>query len=201
VKPFPCCRATHQAIDLALGLRQRDPSIAQRIVDVEVRAPRPTLEMVGSPFEPGANPRVAAQFSIPYTVAVALRRGSLGLADFEAERVAGDHDTAAYARRIRVEGFALKPGEGMYDPPLEMKVRLDDGSRLELETSVVKGSPRHPMTKAETEAKLRDCAGRDVHASHVDALRAAVAAIDRDGLRPAMSLLRFASAGEVSDAR
>jgi len=189
VKPWPCCRATHQAIDLALGLQAREPGIAAQVRSIEVRAPHPTWEMVGSPFAPGPNPRVAAQFSIPYTMSVALRRGAVGLADFVADQVRTDRETADYARRIRVTPFPLQPGEGMYDPPLSMTIELDDGSRRELSIDQVKGSPAHPVTREDSDAKLADCARDVLSPAQQRALRDAVLALDRDGLAGVVACL------------
>ena len=190
VKPFPCCRATHQAIDLALKLRDELPDAARRIERIVFAAPQPTFETCGAPFELGDNPRVSALFSIPYTVTLALHRGPPGLDDFDAERIRADRVLAEFARRVRVDAFALKPGEGMYDPPLAMKVTLVDGSTLERSTAVVKGSPAYPMTAAEMQAKLSGCAGSRLREADLAQLVAAVDAIERDGLRPVMTLLR-----------
>jgi len=192
VKPFPCCRATHQAIDLALKLRDELPDAARRIERIEFEAPQPTFETCGAPFELGDNPRVSALFSIPYTVTLALHRGPPGLDDFDAERIRADRTLTEFARRVRVNAFALKPGEGMYDPPLAMKVTLSDGTTLARTTSVVKGSPAYPMTAAEMQAKLRGCAGSRMGGGDLARLVDAVDAIERDGLRPVMVLLRHA---------
>lgn len=194
VKPWPCCRATHQSIDLALGLHAEDPGIGARIRSIEVRAPQPTWEMVGAPFEPGANPRVSAQFSIPYTMSLALQHGAVRLADFESQNILADEKTRAFAQRVRVVPFPLAPGEGMYDPPLGMTVQLEDGTQRELSIGKVKGSPAHPVTREDSDAKLADCAQGVLTSAQQADLRAAVAALDRNGLAPVLACLPQAAA-------
>lgn len=190
VKPYPCCRATHQAIDLALQLRATDPDVAQKIAHMHIRVPRPIFEMVGAPFEPGENPRVSAQFSIPYTTAVALTRGRPTLSDFDAANVSADPNVLALARKIHVEPFALPPGERLYDAPTELSCETKAGGMVHSNTDVVIGSPQYPLSVQDREQKFLDCT-RDLLPSHtVNKLIAAVNAIEHDGLEPILTSLR-----------
>lgn len=193
-KPYPCCRATHQAIDLALQLRARRPDLAQSATAIRVRVPQPTFDMCGAPFAPGANPRVSAQFSIPYTVAVALLQGRVGLADFDAENVVANAPVHALAARVSVESFPLAPGQGQYDLPLTVTCTTRGGDTIALSTPLVKGSPEHPMSADDHRRKLLDCADGFLSRTAADDLQNAVDALDRDGLAPVMTLLRNARA-------
>ena len=60
VKPYPCCRLTHAAIDLALDLAAEEPGLGEKIERIEVASTPAVEQMVGGPFAPGDNPRVAA---------------------------------------------------------------------------------------------------------------------------------------------
>ncbi len=190
VKPYPCCRATHQAIDLALQLRARDPDIAQKMAHMHVRVPTPMFELVGTPFEPGENPRVSAQFSIPFTTALALVRGCPTLSDFDAGNVTADSNLLAVARRIHVEPFALSPGERLYDAQIELSCEMSDGGILHSTTNVVVGSPQYPLSVHDRERKFLDCTRDLLPLNAAVKLIAAVNAVERDGLRPVLTSLR-----------
>jgi len=78
-KPFPSCRATHGPIQAALALFAREPVPAAQIDGVIVHVPPMSHELAGRAFAEGTNPMIAAQFSIPYAVAVAMLRDDAGL--------------------------------------------------------------------------------------------------------------------------
>lgn len=97
VKPYPCCRFMHGALDLGIQAH-RDGIRAEAIVSAEVRI-----------YETGvltyhAVPRneVDAQFNVPYGVACALQQGAVGLGDYQLERIR-DPERLALCQRIRVE--------------------------------------------------------------------------------------------------
>jgi 2-methylcitrate dehydratase PrpD len=87
IKPYPCCRSTHAVLEAALSLRRARPDLADHVASVRAAVPAGVYERCGSPFIIGGNPRLAAQFSIPYTLALALRKGAPTLADFSSEAV------------------------------------------------------------------------------------------------------------------
>lgn len=89
VKPYPSCRATHSPIQCALAIKRRDRVSAEEVEKVVVWVSKMEFERYGG----GGNPErlrilreprgvVDAQFSIPYTVAVALVNGAVKLNDF-----------------------------------------------------------------------------------------------------------------------
>ena len=57
--------------------------------------------LVGAPFEPGTDPQVTAQFSVQYSVACAILRKRLTVADIQPEAVLAD-DVGALARSVVV---------------------------------------------------------------------------------------------------
>jgi 2-methylcitrate dehydratase PrpD len=87
IKPYPCCRSTHAAIAAALEFRRKNPHQADRVRKVRAVVPRGVYERCGARFRLGDDPRLSAQFSIPFTMALALRSGTLSLEDFKADVV------------------------------------------------------------------------------------------------------------------
>jgi 2-methylcitrate dehydratase PrpD len=169
IKPYPCCRMTHAAIDAALELSRSHVVDPDDIKEIEVSASKMVSEMVGAPFKIRENPQVDAQFSIPYTVAVALRNGSVLLSDFTAETIKGGASVLELARKVKV----------MVDPALtdkdisslEMSVTMLNGQSITHKLDALKGSPLKPMSFDECAAKFNNCleyAGRSALVENSD---------------------------------
>ncbi|MPS79708.1 MAG: hypothetical protein E2591_16710 [Achromobacter sp.] len=83
LKRYPCCRATHKAIDTVLGLRAELARQGLRCDDIEsirgvtVTVPPQAYELCGSPYSDSLDARVGRQFSIAYLVAAALVQGEI----------------------------------------------------------------------------------------------------------------------------
>ena len=104
VKPYSSCRATHGAIELALRWREEVGGRVDGLRRVTVRVTPEVDRLVGSPREarlrPGSAP--GAQFSLPYTVAAALRRGRLFLEEIAPEAYTSE-SILALAEKVFVE--------------------------------------------------------------------------------------------------
>ena len=156
VKPYPCCRMTHSAIDAALSLRPVIDGETDHIAAIEVTASKMVAEMVGKPFVVGANPQVDAQFSIPYTVSAALCRGDVFLNDFTPPAIA-DPQTRSLAEKVTV----------VHDTSLEdkdilhagIRVRMKDDQVHEKSVSAPLGNPDNPMDMQQCRRKFDKCIG------------------------------------------
>jgi 2-methylcitrate dehydratase PrpD len=153
-KPYPCCRSTHASIDLVLDLIAERPGVGEKVDSILFTVPDLPLALCGRPFAPGENPRVSAQFSIPFTVALALVRGAIMPEDFLSENVV---DFARANGRL-IESIAVEaalPGiGGQATVPVLARVQLRDGTVIERTAKIIKGSPGRPMTPLEQENKL-----------------------------------------------
>lgn len=135
VKPFPCCRFEHGAVDLALEAFGRGVDAAA-IERVDIRIYR--TDVLSYHQEP--RNAVDAQFNVPYAVAVALLRGRLGLSDFTEEAIR-DPAVLALARRIFVvEDPALT---AKYPEVYEVVFRIltADGAAHDLVSDCPSGDP------------------------------------------------------------
>ena len=158
-KPYPCCRFNHTAIEAALVLQASGTIAPHRIRSVRVGMTRQSYEAVCTPVAVRKAPQtiVHAQFSIPYTVATALTDGRVELRHFTAEAI-GRADILDLAQRV--DGFvddAIERDWSRNISPAHMRIELDDGSVQELRIDYPKGHPKRPMTRADFDAKLRDC--------------------------------------------
>jgi len=155
IKPYPCCRMTHASIDAALELYNAHHIDVEGIAEVVVYVSKMVSDMVGGPFTIRSNPQVDAQFSIPYTVAVALKKGEVFLDDFATDTVKKDSYLLELAKKIRV----------LIDPELSandisyanMTIRMLKEESISFKVTTLKGSPQRPMTFNECADKFKKC--------------------------------------------
>lgn len=153
IKPYPCCRMTHAAIDAALAVRERITSI-DLLDRIEVQVSSMVVEMVGKPFRIGQNPQVDAQFSIPYTVAVALLYGDVFLGDFEPEAITREPVNALAAKIHVSEAPNLAPKDIL---PARLRTVAGDGQSIEVRINAPLGNPAHPVDDAQCRQKFLKC--------------------------------------------
>lgn len=175
VKRFPACASTHQALDAVLdlvGTHAIDPaSVASVECGVSYLAPHQLIY-------DHAITGLQGKFSMPYCVAVALLDRTVGLAQFADERVRRD-DVQALMPRVRMFVHPEQTTrESLPNRFSEVTVRLTDGRTLVKRVDQAKGQPRNPLTDAELEVKFRDAASRVLSPDRVDALLAAVQALE-----------------------
>jgi aconitate decarboxylase len=142
IKPYPCCRITHAAIDAALALLKKNGFRAEDIetVNLEV-APGGIDHVVGHPFKIGDFPHGNAAFSYEYTVATAFLFGG----------VRPEHFTEKAIRNPAITNFVKKikltPVDDVVFEKARMTVTLKDGEKLTETVVNVKGDPLdNPMT-------------------------------------------------------
>jgi 2-methylcitrate dehydratase PrpD len=155
IKPYPCCRMTHASIDAALELQNSHHIDADGIADVAVYVSKMVFDMVGGPFTIRANPQVDAQFSISYTVAVALEKGEVFLDDFNSDTITKDSSILELAKKVRV---LIDPELSPHDiSTAKMVIRMVQGDSISTTINTLKGSPSRPMTFEECADKFRKC--------------------------------------------
>ncbi|HVN97269.1 MAG TPA: MmgE/PrpD family protein [Syntrophorhabdaceae bacterium] len=155
VKPYPSCGGTHGPIDAALQLAAKERLEPSNVETVTVHVSTTVKEIVGAPFAIRVNPQLDAQFSIPYTVAVALVKGKVTLKDFEPGEIRGNARVLEMAAKIRVEvdeKIQYFKGKGTL---ARVEVLTKDGKKYSNEIEVVKGYPQNPMGFDEVAEKFR----------------------------------------------
>ncbi|NBC36044.1 MmgE/PrpD family protein [Novosphingobium sp. FSY-8] len=155
-KRWPSCRGTHPFIEMALALRGQIGAAAVTAVAVGIDD---VQTMLTEPLPRKQAPATAidAKFSIPFTTALALVRGRVGLDDFGPDSLA-DPDVLAMAARVtpvQATGAGWQRGSGG-----RLVFNLSDGRVLTAEQADAAGSPERPLGQAALVAKFIDCAGR-----------------------------------------
>jgi 2-methylcitrate dehydratase PrpD len=174
VKPYPCCRHLHGAIDGALALRREHGIDPAEVTAVRVETFPIAARHAGTVLDTV----LQAQLSLPYTVAVALARGAVTLTDFEPAARA-DMAVRALMDRVEVtvdpEAAAAYPRAGR---PARTTVELTGGRAVSTWVQHPYGEPANPLSDDALEAKVRGLCEPVVGAAATDELIAAVRRFD-----------------------
>lgn len=173
VKPYPCCRGNHAAIDGALSLVREYGLQEGDVKEVIVETSREVYDTVGHPFQIRTNPQVDAQFSIPYSVAAAIQKGKVVLEDFEPETVT-QGATAKLAGSV-----AVRIDESLPRWTAVVTFTTTSGKSFSKRIDTLKGNPENPLTREEVIGKFKDCArhsARPLAPERMDALLACLRA-------------------------
>jgi len=156
-KLYPCCKVAHTAIEATLDLVGENHISAEAVQKVAVRVSQGAYNTVGQPFIIRENPQVDAQFSIPYTVALALTQKKITLAGFEEETIR-DPKIFDLANRVRVDVDSSKQdfSPNMVNLAATVTIYIDKGA-FSKETNICKGHPDKPLDNEDIFQKFRDC--------------------------------------------
>jgi 2-methylcitrate dehydratase PrpD len=155
-KPWPSCRGTHAYIEAALLLREHCSPEDIDSIEAEIGL---VQDMLVSP--PAAKMRpdssIAAKFSIPFTVAVALIEGAIGLDSFD-DAHRSDPQILDLASRL---SSRLNPSWGHKEASSgSLTLLLKDGRKLTHAVPHARGHPGNPISDAELIAKFAACTAR-----------------------------------------
>jgi 2-methylcitrate dehydratase PrpD len=187
-KPYPCCAATHGAIEAALDLRARLGLADGELPDV-IRVITPTIGYADALTYHRPATGLQGKFCMEYCVSVALVHGHVGLAQFTDEAVT-DPAVVAMVRRVRIEtdtGLDEWYLNGQVPARIEISAR---GTQYVAEVEDPVGGQTKPMRLPEIARKFRATAADHLPPERVsqlidaseslgallDAVRAALAA-------------------------
>ncbi len=194
LKPYPCCRSSHPAVDGALDLLDANPGLAAEATAILVTAPRGVCERVGGRFVAGDDARLAAQFNLSYTLAVVFTNGALNQRDFGAPTVVRNaHDLAALIERVDVEAVDSTGGDANAMLPVTVRVETRDGGVSERLVETLKGSPDRPLSATEEATKWNTAMAGLLSQADQQALRASILEAGMPDIDTVMETLRGAS--------
>ena len=152
MKPYPCCRANHSTIQLALELHEngvRVNDIAHALISIGAV----NHSVVGYKYAPhsATNQIVHAQFNAAYSFARALIDGEINLNSYDPSKVAEPLvlelvEKLDVAVDPHVDANALAPSR--------IEIVDNNGARRSLIRKKVKGSPEEPMDEKEVLKKF-----------------------------------------------
>ncbi|HEV8573930.1 MAG TPA: MmgE/PrpD family protein [Dehalococcoidia bacterium] len=174
VKLYPCCYATHRAIDAALALR---PAIERDLAGIE------SVRVSVSPGTPMPlrttlpNSGLEGKFSMEYCIATALHDGHVTLASFSDNAVARPHARSLMSKVTMIEDgpAANFPIQGTARVSVQFRDREPAHSPL---IEVPRGDPQNPLSWDELRAKFRDCTATIIDPDGIEAAIRSVEEID-----------------------
>jgi 2-methylcitrate dehydratase PrpD len=190
VKPYPTNVFTHTGIDAALALRERGLA-PEDVASVRIGVAGATLRTIAQPRDSKIRPESGyhAQFSGPFTFALALRGGGgLGvyLDDFSDDAVR-DPLTLEVAARVTHEADPRCEQIFPMQFPSIVRVTTKDGRELVEEVLANRGTAQRPLSASDVERKYslnarRLGADADVLAERIGSVRS------RDDVRGLLDL-------------
>ncbi|MEZ5666061.1 MAG: MmgE/PrpD family protein [Alphaproteobacteria bacterium] len=183
LKPYPCGVVLNPVVDACLALRADPAFAAERVERIRVRG-NPLLK--ARTDRPGVVTGREAQVSAQHAAAVALVRGSAGLADFADAAVRDPAVRALAARVATVEADDTMPVEAA-----SVATEMVDGSRIQSAVALSRGNPGRPIADADLSAKFAALARHGAPGVNADRLAAALWRLsDIDRVAPLMALAR-----------
>lgn len=168
-KLYPCCYATHRAVDAALELA---PQVdVGDITSIRVNVSRGTLMPLIA-----ERPRTGLQgkFSMSYCVSTALADGMVRMSSFTDQAVLRPQ----VVRLVDVTEVTedQEPQSSALTGWADLSVTVSSGTTRKARVEVPKGDPRRPLSWNEVAGKFRDCAERRLGA---DGTQRAIECIER----------------------
>ena len=162
LKKFPCCYASHRAIDGVLALRAKLGCDASSIDKIICRMPPGGMHVLTYP-RPSTG--LEGKFSLHYPLAAAALDGKCGLWTFTDEAVRRQEIAAFYARVDAAEDPACRGDDPLYETRssgskgfVEVEVHLRNGKSDRIRVDNAPGSPARELTWNDLHEKFLDCA-------------------------------------------
>jgi 2-methylcitrate dehydratase PrpD len=190
-KPYPACHFMHGAVGATAEAAQ-DGLSPDEIAEIVVSVPAAGVDLVLEPAAAKVAPRSAyeAKFSLQYSAAAMLVHGRCGVMTY-ADDAISDPEVLALAARVRYEVNDYPSYPAAF--PGGVRITTTDGRTLEADLPYQRGGPENPMTADEVREKYRENAGLALDDGAVEALEAAILALEeQDNVRAALAPLTAA---------
>jgi 2-methylcitrate dehydratase PrpD len=192
-KPHACCRYNHAPIDSTLAIMSENDLSPGDIDEISVDVVRMALRAVVEPREVKYDPPsvVGAQFSLPYSVAVAALFGSASVREYRKELLS---DAAVKEMMGRVEITHTGKLDKYIEDDIfaaDVTIRTKKGDVYTKLTTFSKGDPDNPLSDGEMKAKFESlCALNIDDPGRIGRIWEEILSLDeKDDLRGLVSLL------------
>jgi 2-methylcitrate dehydratase PrpD len=169
IKRFACHINAHAPIEALLRLKEEERFEIGDIREITVGGIEKlvTHHAIYTPAD-----LMAAQYSIPFCVALSLYHDPMEPASFDERRVR-DKKILAMAKRVRLEVDHEIEARG-WDRAARVTVKLKDGRRFSDLIIHFRGTPKNPLSRDELEAKARRLTRRQLAPQQFDRLTQAI---------------------------
>lgn len=189
-KPYASCKYTHAPIDCTIKVMKNNNIKAEDIEKISVDVVSMAVRAVVEPREIKYNPPVvgAAQFSLPYSVAVAALYGQASVDQFQ-EELLTDPTIKAMMQRVEMEHSGALDKYLPYIFASTVEITTKDGRSFKDLTTYTKGDPENPMSPEELKNKFFSLACRTVSREKAQELYDAVMNLENISIRDLTALL------------
>lgn len=190
IKPYPCCRYMHAAMDGLLELASAEGIDQAAVTAVEIGLAGAARDVV-EPTKPVPETVVDAQFSMPFATALTLTRRRATVEDF----LAVERDELDADRRRLIEATSVTTSDwadDQYPDRWAATVRIettDDTYETRVESA--RGDPENPLSWAELTEKYAELV-EPVMGEAGDALGERIASADSQSVRELLEPVRTA---------
>lgn len=149
-KIHSCCRYNHATLDAMQLLREEEPFSAQEVKRIQVETYALAAQLHGT--RPATT--LAARFSIPYAIAIALVRHSTAPTAFD-QTALTDARIRALAEKVHVRENPEFTAQTPAKRPACITIELNNGKTISKTVYSSRGDPDQPFTREEMIAKYR----------------------------------------------
>lgn len=184
-KPYGCCRWAHAAIDAVLALKTEQALAADDIRSIRIETFDWALRLNN---ETAPRTLEAAQYSVPFCVALAAVRGAEALVQLS-EAALEDDQVIALAGRVTL---AIDPQfDQMFPDQVPARIVVETANeRLVKTVTAPLGEPTNPLDWSGLEAKFETVASRTLTGHQRDVLAKAIGRLSvDDALEPLLGAL------------
>lgn len=154
-KPYPSCRHTHCTIEAASALLSEHRFDINDISKVNVYIYQNAIDIAGQIKIPKTDDD--SKFSIHYSLACALKKGSFTLDDLDVSSISQDIINTVNKIALTSDASMENRDKGIRGAKLQLI--MNDGRTLEKTVLIPKGDPENPFTLDDVTKKLKDCVG------------------------------------------
>jgi len=147
LKRFACHITAHNAVEATLDLRDQYRFAPADVASITIFGNERMAKVNNIPTPADV---MMAQYSIPFSVALALHRDPRDPRSFD-ETAVHDADISALARRITM---SVVPGQERRDLTATVAIALQDGRMLTRRATSFKGTPERPLDQSELREKF-----------------------------------------------
>lgn len=179
IKPYPCCKMTHTAIFSVIEITREyniKPNDISKIV-ITTNSFAFNLCALGD-HKYNIKTTQDAQFSLPYTVSVAILNQKVTFADFTTEAIK-NNDVLMLAKKIKVILDPNKDKQNAFVCPADVEIFTIDGRQYSKTTEFIKGHPKNRFNFDECVEKFMECSHRAVRPLSNDNLNKAIKLVER----------------------
>jgi len=156
IKPYACCSQMNSAIDAVTKIMENHEFGSEEVEEVKIYTNEIGVKTT-SKYEP--QDLTAAQFSMPFSIALRLIKRSNFIEDYTEENLKSQ-EVLGMMKKVKV---LLAPNYKKMFPyfsvlPVKAEITLRNGATYEKEVVHSKGTPQNPMSKEEILQKFRSLA-------------------------------------------